>query len=173
MLVGVVAVLLFARLARATGSRGAATGRRPSRQVVAALCGVAGLAWFVVIAIMTQIGFSGNNRYLVHRLGAGGDLRRGRLGLGRRRRSATSSLGARAPRPRRPPRGGEPGAGRGRRSRWSALVFVLLPSWVGNNLIYIPRTHRSLVYQAHLRQGVTELVADYGGAGQDAALRHR
>ncbi len=27
--------------------------------------GVAGLAWFVVIAVLTQAGFSGNNRYLV------------------------------------------------------------------------------------------------------------
>ena len=42
-------------------------------------------------------------------------------------------------------------------------AFVLLPSWVGGNLIDIQRTHRSLVYQAQLRQGVTKLVKDYGG----------
>ena len=45
----------------------------------------------------------------------------------------------------------------------------MLPSWVGFNLISIPRTHGSLVYQAHLRQGLTRLVDHYGGA--DKMLR--
>ena len=45
-----------------------------------------------------------------------------------------------------------------------ALVFVFAPNWVGNNLISIPRTHGSLVYQAHLRKGMSELIERYGGA---------
>ena len=45
-----------ARLRDAAGPRA-----RPPRPASAVL----GLAWFVVIAIMTQAGFSGNNRYLV------------------------------------------------------------------------------------------------------------
>lgn len=44
-----------------------------------------------------------------------------------------------------------------------AALFAMLPSWVGYNLISIPRTHRSLVYQAHLRQGLNTLVSEYGG----------
>ena len=45
-----------------------------------------------------------------------------------------------------------------------ALVFLVLPNWVGNNMISIPRTHGSLVYQAHLRQGMNDLVKRFGGA---------
>ena len=45
-----------------------------------------------------------------------------------------------------------------------ALVFLMLPNWVGNNMISIPRTHGSLVYQAHLRQGMNDLVKRFGGA---------
>jgi hypothetical protein len=44
-----------------------------------------------------------------------------------------------------------------------ALVFLLLPNWVGNNMISIPRTHGSLVYQARLRQGMADLVKRFGG----------
>jgi hypothetical protein len=41
---------------------------------------------------------------------------------------------------------------------------VLLPNFVGSNLIDVQRTHRALVYQAHLRQDVTRLVARAGGS---------
>ncbi|MFZ1997181.1 MAG: hypothetical protein WAU75_23905, partial [Solirubrobacteraceae bacterium] len=47
-----------------------------------------------------------------------------------------------------------------------ALVFLLLPNWVGNNMISIPRTHGSLVYQARLRNGMSDLVTRFGGAGK-------
>ena len=161
-LVAVVAVI-FARGWRREG--GALLRATPTRaQSVAALCGIAGLVWFVVIATLTQIGFSGNNRYLVigsalvevcgavawgwaaREVGnvAAGLLRRGRGGVA----SSVSMVAA-----------------------WAGLAvvtlaFLMLPSWVGNNLISIQRTHRSLVYQANLRQGVTRLVADYGGAAK-------
>src|SRR5581483_4744529 len=48
--------------ARRTGAMHSAGGRA---LMTAALIGLGGLAWFVVISVMTQIGFSGNNRYLV------------------------------------------------------------------------------------------------------------
>jgi hypothetical protein len=161
-LVGVVAVALWRGWRR---ERHAALRTPQGRaQAAAGLAGVAGLAWFVVIATMTQIGFSGNNRYLV--LGSAlveicgatawgwAALELGSLaarGLRRARHSTASALT--------------------QACSWSALVlvaagFALLPSWVGSNLISIARTHRSLVYQAHLRQGVTRLVAQYGGAGK-------
>ncbi|MGH2873239.1 MAG: hypothetical protein ACRDL5_12350, partial [Solirubrobacteraceae bacterium] len=67
----VVAALLVVAIAgiawRERGSAGIATLRTdPNRaRIVTALLAIGGLAWFVVIAVMTEIGFSGNNRYLV------------------------------------------------------------------------------------------------------------
>ncbi len=131
--------------------------------MVAALAGVAGLTWFVVIATMTQIGFSGNNRYLV--LGSALVEICGAVAWGWAALEVgtllAGGLEARTP---------DGSGGRPRRRRRAAgvaivaLAFVMLPSWVGNNLISIPRTHGSLAYQAHLRQGVTRLVAQYGAA---------
>src|ERR1019366_9043471 len=63
VLVGVVALLLLRGWRRERGD--ALRAPRARAQAAAAAAGVAGLAWFVVIAVMTQIGFSGNNRYLV------------------------------------------------------------------------------------------------------------
>jgi hypothetical protein len=162
VLAAVVAVVLW----RGWRRGGSAALRTPQAraQAAAALAGVAGLAWFVVIATMTQIGFSGNNRYLV--IGSALVEVCGATAWG----WAALELGTLAGRALR----------KGRRSTlaaltqassWSALVvvaaaFALLPSWVGFNLISIPRTHRSLVYQAQLRQGVTKLVAQYGGAAK-------
>jgi hypothetical protein len=137
---------------------------QPRAMGLTALAGVAGLAWFVVIATMTQIGFSGNNRYLV--IGsalveicgavawgwAAREVGNLAAGLLRRGREASS-------------------AGLARAGSWAgiavvALAFAMLPSWVGYNLISIPRTHRSLVYQANLRKGLNTLVAEYGGAAK-------
>ncbi|MBV9005466.1 MAG: hypothetical protein JO181_12465 [Solirubrobacterales bacterium] len=38
-----------------------------------------------------------------------------------------------------------------------------MPNWVGANYVNIPRTHRALVYQAHLREDVTKVVRELGG----------
>ncbi len=165
VLVAVVAFLRWRSWRR--GDRSAVHTPAARAQTSAALMGVAGLAWFVVIATMTQIGFSGNNRYLVlgsalveicgavawgwtaQELGTAG----ARL-LGRARGSARSARASAAP----------VGAVTG--LVVVAAVFALAPNWVGSNLISIPRTHRSLVYQADLRTGVTALVQRYGGAAE-------
>ncbi|MGH2891697.1 MAG: hypothetical protein ACRDPM_00310, partial [Solirubrobacteraceae bacterium] len=169
----VVAVLLGLAVAgilwstyRRSGLAGLRTERSLAR-LTAALIGLGGLAWFVVIAVMTQVGFSGNNRYLV--LGSSmvdicgavwfGWAARELAVLGARRwRGAVAATG--------------PGSGRTAMStglQWVAavivaLIFVALPNWVGNNTISIPRTHGSLVYQAHLREGMNDLVKRSGGA---------
>ncbi|MHB1835477.1 MAG: hypothetical protein ACYCXW_10965, partial [Solirubrobacteraceae bacterium] len=52
------------REARRRGLAALAAPRNRAR-IVTALLAIGGLIWFVVIAVMTQIGFSGNNRYLV------------------------------------------------------------------------------------------------------------
>ncbi len=162
VLVGVVGVVLWRGWRRE--GRGVLRSPQTHAQAITALCGVAGLVWFVVIATLTQAGFSGNNRYLV--LGSAlvdicgavawgwtareiGNLAAGVL---RRGREATSLALSRA-------------------AAWVgvgavALVFAFLPSWVGSNLISIPRTHRSLVYQANLRKGLNTLVAEYGGSAK-------
>jgi hypothetical protein len=135
------------------------SGDREQAQATVVVLGVLGVVWFVVIAILTQAGFSGNNRYLV--LGSALIEIAGAVGwgwlaielgrwVGGRLGSARSRVGA----------GGLQGGG----VAVAALAFVLLPNFVGTNLIDIQRTHRSLVYQAQLRQDVTKIVADYGGA---------
>ena len=146
----------------------------PSRaRITAALLAVGGLAWFVVIAAMTQIGFSGNNRYLV--LGSALVDVSGAVGygwvaaelaaltasrFGSARASGSTGGGARGP-----------ARASGGALGWAcagllALVFMLAPNWVGSNLISIPRTHGSLVYQASLRTGLSRLVARYGGSAR-------
>ncbi|MGH2877098.1 MAG: hypothetical protein ACRDLV_12680, partial [Solirubrobacteraceae bacterium] len=61
------------------------------------------------------------------------------------------------------PRGGVAGALQLACAGLLALLFAFGPNWVGSNLISIPRTHGSLVYQARLREGLNSLVARYGG----------
>ena len=176
----VVAALLVVAVAgisvntyRRAGLAGLRTDRSRAR-IAAALMGVGGLAWFVVIAVMTQVGFSGNNRYLVlgsalvdicGAIGFGWAARELAVLAARRWRGAGSRASASS---------GGPGSGSGRTalgaaSQWAAtallaLVFLFGPNWVGSNMISIPRTHGSLVYQAHLRQGMNDLVARFGGA---------
>jgi hypothetical protein len=126
--------------------------------------GIAGLAWFVVIAVLTQAGFSGNNRYLV--LGSALIEIAGSVGWGWAALALATGLR----------RNLRPGSGAGDRlsgqlSNWAAVAvlgacFLLLPSWVGGNLIDIPHTHHALVYQAKLREDLTQVVDDYGGAAK-------
>jgi hypothetical protein len=143
---------------RRTGLAGLRSERSQAR-LAAAMLGLGGLAWFVVIAIMTQAGFSGNNRYLV--LGSALVDICGAVGFGWAAREL-AVLGARRWRGRAALSAG---------LQWAAaaivaLIFLLAPNWVGNNMISIPRTHGSLVYQANLRRGMDSLVKDFGGAGK-------
>jgi hypothetical protein len=161
-LVAALLVVAVAAISLVTYRRAGLAGLRTDTsraRITAALLGVGGLAWFVVIAIMTQAGFSGNNRYLV--LGSALVDICGAIGFG----WAASELAVLAARRWR-------GAGGrtalGAASQWAAtallaLVFLFVPNWVGSNMISIPRTHGSLVYQARLRQGMSDLVARFGG----------
>jgi len=165
----VVAALLVVAVAgiswqtyRRSGLAGLRTEQSQAR-ITAALLGVGGLSWFVVIAVMTQVGFSGNNRYLV--LGSSLVDICGAIGFG----WAARELAVLAMRRRRGTASGTGSTTLSAVLQWAAaalvaLVFLVLPNWVGNNMISIPRTHGSLVYQAHLRQGMNDLVKRFGGA---------
>jgi hypothetical protein len=122
-------------------------------RIAAALLALGGLAWFLVIAVMTQIGFSGNNRYLV--IGSALVDACGAIGFG----WAAAELAILAARRAR-------GAVVWASTGLLALVFMFGPNWVGSNLISIPRTHGSLVYQASLRTGLNELVESQKGASR-------
>ncbi len=157
LVLAVTGILL--RTYRRSGMAGLRTETSQAR-LTAALIGLGGLAWFVVIAVMTQVGFSGNNRYLV--LGAAMVDICGAVGFGWAAREL-AVLGTRRW------RGADGRSGLAAGLQWAAvalvaLVFVGLPNWVGNSMISIPRTHGSLVYQAHLRQGMSDLIKRFGGA---------
>ena len=91
---------------------------RSQARLTAALMGLGGLAWFVVIAVMTQVGFSGNNRYLV--LGSALVDICGAVGFGWAAREL-AVLGARRVARRRPHRGRHGVAVGGRGARRARL----------------------------------------------------
>jgi hypothetical protein len=125
---------------------------------LAVTSGLFGYAWWALIALETQAGFSGNSRYLTVGLPflnlAGGfcfagcavllatlpqrwvPAERERLGLAARLALGTAVLTA---------------------------FFAFFPNWVGSNYINLPAFHRSLVYQATLRQDVRYLIRTHGG----------
>ncbi len=125
--------------------------------------GLFGFGWWLGVAIETQAGFSGNNRYLV--LGTAPVAIVGGVAWG-------WFSGAVAEWIRRL-------AGRGsglRRLTTPAFtilagtvvaiaLFVAVPHWIGKNIVSLPRTHHALVYQAHLREDLTGAVREAGGSG--------
>ena len=174
---------------------------REHAQAALILAGVTGLGWWVVISVLTQAGFSGNNRYLVlgaaliDIAGAAGwgwavyELasvvwRRWGARGGKVSSSSSSSPGevpisspslpsspSSASSTYSPSSAVEARATRASTARgflWGAVAlgtaaFLFLPNWVGTNYVNIPRTHRALVYQAHLREDVTKVVRELGG----------
>ncbi|MBV9192519.1 MAG: hypothetical protein JO168_00140 [Solirubrobacterales bacterium] len=125
--------------------------------------GVFGFVWWLGIAVETQAGFSGNNRYLV--LGtapvaiAGGvawgwfiEAVAGllsRLALSERARSARRLAAQRFALPAA--------------TFVGVALFLAVPPWIGHNVVSIPRVHRALVYQARLRTGMTAAIRKAGG----------
>jgi hypothetical protein len=120
------------------------------------VAGAVGWLWWVGIAVLTQAGFSGNDRYLV--LGsalisiAGGvgwgwgavtaARLAGRLFGGVRRHLAvvtTAAVGI------------------------ALAILIAAPPWIGPSIIDVPATHRALVYQANLRTDMTRAVQAAGG----------
>ncbi len=153
----VVAAGLLWRANRARSRWSLANDRERAMAAIVAT-GVLGAAWWIVIGVMTQIGFSGNNRYLV--LGAALIEIAGGVGWG----WAALELGRVVPRVTARARGAGARTAAGLTSVGVVtLVFLVVPNWVGGNLIDIQRTHRALIYQAHLREDMTTVVNRLGG----------
>jgi hypothetical protein len=129
--------------------------------------GVFGFVWWLGVAIETQAGFSGNNRYLV--LGTAPVAIAGAVAWGwfmgaladglRRLSGRSAGLGDRFGGPFAIPAA----------ALVAVVLFLALPSWIGKGIVSLPRTHHALVYQAHLRSDLSDAVAKAGGA--DALLR--
>ena len=123
--------------------------------------GVLGWLWWIGVSVETQLGFSGNDRYLV--LGTAlisvsggvgwgwaaaavaGLLRRLQLGDRIRRRPSVAATSVAA-------------------TALALAVGVTIPSWIGPSVTDAQATHRALVYQAHLRQDMSTAIRELGGS---------
>jgi hypothetical protein len=139
---------------RRGGGPVAADDSRLRALTVTAALGLAGLSWFVVIAVMTQVGFSGNDRYLV--LGAAlldvcAAVGFGWLALALTR-VAQWALST-------------PAAAAALGTAMCAAVFAVAPGWIATvDFVSLPKVHRALLYQAHLRESLPRAIAFAGGA---------
>ncbi len=148
---------------------------RHNHAVLAVLLLVAtGIGWWVLIALETQAGFSGNDRYLIFGtvlvlLGCGASVGWAAGALAR----LFTRLGARVIGPRvgsgaRAGSGGRAGSGAVAAllaaTAAVALIYALLPSgWVGNDLVSIARLRAAIHYQERLRRDTTQAIAKLGG----------
>jgi hypothetical protein len=163
---GLGLVIVYLRERRRRGWLGALHTPRVRALSGAALCGLGGLAWFVIIAIETQAHFSGNDRYLV--LGDAlvdlcGAVGFGWLAIGIGlvavklwRRAGSTVVQALMV-----------GA-----SALVAAAFVFAPNFIGDKLISLPATHGSLHYQASIRSAMQKLINQYGGPDKVLACGH-
>ncbi len=126
-----------------------------------AAIGAFGYLWWFGIALETQVGgFSGNSRYLafgVAPVGIAGGIAwgwfasayGGWLGRAGAAAAALRRLGS--------PRVAGPGG-----ALVAVALFLAVPPWITDNVIDLQRTHRALVYQAHLREDLSALVDRFG-----------
>jgi len=162
LLIGAAAVLLAQAWRRRVGGiRFRPTSRRDRALVVLAVCGLFGFIWWILIALETQAGFSGNDRYLV--IGSAFIDVAGGAGFGWAALELAALLRRHLPASRdrlRPPRM------LAATTVLAAAVFLVAPNWIGRGVISVSRTHRALVYQATLRKDLVALINRAGGAGR-------
>ena len=146
-----------------------------SREIIARAwllgIGLFGFVWWFGIALETQLGFSGNGRYLV--LGTAPVAIAGGVAWGWFAQTAARAirwLAGRSP-------AGLSARARAARSSFALpagtavalALFFAVPPWIGTNVISLPRTHRALLYQAHLREDLATVIHRLGGGA--AVLR--
>jgi hypothetical protein len=123
--------------------------------------GAVGWLWWIGVSLETQLGFSGNDRYLV--LGTALVAISGGVGWG----WAAAALAGLIRRLR-------PAAALRRARTLTATsvtgtavalaVGIAVPPWIGPSVIDLPATHGALVYQAHLRQDLNIAIGELGGS---------
>jgi hypothetical protein len=115
--------------------------------------GAAGFAWWLGVAVETQLGFSGNDRYL--------ELGTALVGITGGAAWAWAAIAVARAVP-----------GRLRERGWATPgcltvavgAFLAVPPWIGTKgVISLPATHGALAYQARLRQDLTKAVSELGG----------
>ena len=116
--------------------------------------GTLGWLWWIGIAILTQAGFSGNDRYLV--LGSALISIAGGVGWG------WGAVAVAAWVARLVARGVRFTATTGTAVLVALVILIAAPPWIGPSVIDVPATHRALVYQAHLREDMTAVVQRLG-----------
>jgi hypothetical protein len=117
--------------------------------------GAVGWLWWIGIAVLTQAGFSGNDRYLV--LGSALISIAGGVGWGWGA-VAAANLAARFYAGVRHHLAAATGAA----VAAALIVLIAFPPWIGPSVIDVPATHRALVYQARLREDMSALVRRLG-----------
>jgi hypothetical protein len=122
--------------------------------------GLFGYLWWLGIAIETQAGFSGNDRYLV--LGTAPVAIAGGVAWGWLAASVSGMFGWVGERAGRLRRLGEPTFALAAGVAVAVGLFLAVPPWIGKNVISLPAAHRALVYQAHLREDMSAAVNRLG-----------
>jgi hypothetical protein len=146
---GVGAVIALALALRGQNGSWREQSRRP--ELVVLVLAVMAIVWFVEISAMTQMGFSGNQRYLI--IGGALVVVLGGVGWGVAAWKVGELLG----------RVLRPAPGIAAASVAAAAVFFVFPDWVGSHFPGHKLDH-ALRYQAELRQDLSALVARAGGA---------
>jgi hypothetical protein len=124
--------------------------------------GLFGLLWWFGVALETQVGFSGNIRYLV--LGTAPVAIAGGIAWGWFAGYGGRLIGRLASHAAALKRFATPAATRALGFVVAAALFFAIPPWIGTNIISIPRVHGSLVYQARLREDLEKAISNFGGA---------
>ncbi len=123
--------------------------------------GLFGYLWWFGIALETQAGFSGNNRYLV--LGTAPVAIAGGIAWGWIAQTVARMLRWLAGAVAGPRRLATTTVAVPAGTAVAVGLFLAVPPWIGQNIISLPRTHHALVYQARLREDLTAAVHDAGG----------
>ena len=126
-------------------------------RLVLLFAGAVGWLWWVGVSVLTQAGFSGNDRYLV--LGSALISIAGGVGWGWGAATLATFVQRRVPTVRR-----HLGWAIGVATAAAAVVLIAAPPWIGPSIIDVPATHHALVYQARLRSGMAAAVNRLGSA---------
>jgi hypothetical protein len=152
LLVVGAAIAVWRALSRRSAKLGVALRdqvRRPETIVV--VLAIMAVIWFIEVSTMTQMGFSGNQRYLI--IGGALVVVLGGVGWGLAAWKAGELLG----------RVTGPVPGTALASLAATAVFLVFPNWVGSHFPTHKLDH-ALRYQAELRHDLTAIIDRAGGA---------